>query len=364
MKKILVFIFLMLFSSCSKEKNECQYSLDRLESFKKVNNLYTNASLINFDNEVTSPASAPYGKEELKNLDFNKEVNFKDLYFRIPSKCEIFRKDKAYYIDFPFTDSYDILIDFKDLASYELNSYDFEEIYKKIIKKDKLTNFSKLLENPNTNAKSAYFISHNDKYTYTHFIVKGPLEPIYFTIKEDTTKSMQSENIMADMLMTCYSQGLDPLEVKKDFKDYKNSLNIFASEKVIMDKISIPENFYLNQETDKLKSYLAKDGAYVIGEIIVIEDDKNDNIYDVFNKNSGDLIYPTQIVNMGPIEEDKNHIESSVRMYLPTNTLAGKKYTIDNDDCLLTIFVIGPLKNDNLTKVMAKNIINSIKKLP
>ena len=168
---------------------------------------------------------------------------------------------------------------------------------------------------------------------------------------------------MADMLMTAYCQGDDVIEVNKSFLDYKNSLSVFATRDVEMSGLSlkIPENFYLNQDKENFKSFVAKKDNEVIGEIIMKEDKIDGSIYKALGENSGDVIYPAKIINMGKVSFSDWLLESDVRLYIKENTLTGKKFVIKRENSYLTIIVVGPLANQSLVKSMADSIRDSIR---
>lgn len=168
---------------------------------------------------------------------------------------------------------------------------------------------------------------------------------------------------MADILMTAYTSGEDPYEVRKSFDDYLDSLSIYATRKVDFSDLAlkIPENFYLNQEGDGFKYFLAKDKNEVIAEIIIKECKINGDIYQAYSQNSGQILYPAQIVNMGKINKSKNILEGDVRIYLQNDTLTGKKYLIKTDDSYISLIVSGPLANESLVKSMAESINSSIR---
>lgn len=362
MKKNLILLIIALFSvGCAKENkiNEETYALAKLDNFTQDKSLYTDERLIAYPSSVTKDHRA-YTKKDLDNLDYNKEVKLKDIYFRIPERCEIFKKDESYFVDFPIDPSYKVLISFKNIKV----DYDLIDLSKKIIKennlKDKLR--SKPLKNKFNDIDSAYFISEDGKDRSTHFFIKGQNSTIYFLIKETNTKS--GGKIMADILMTSYLAGNDPIEVRKSFKSYSNNLSVYATKKISLDGLTmkIPENFYLNQEEENLKSYLAKKDNEVIGEIIIKEDKIDGNNYDCYSLNSGDIIYPTQLINMDEVKEKNGILEGEIRLVSRENTLTGKKFVIKKDDTHQTIIIVGPLANKSLVLSMADSIRDTIER--
>lgn len=206
---------------------------------------------------------------------------------------------------------------------------------------------------------SAYFISRDDEYTYTHFFIKSANSTLYFTIKENGTRA--GGKIMSDILMTSYVTGNDPFEVRKTFKDFKDSLSIFATSDVDFADLSlkIPENFLLKQEGDGFKYFLAKEDNEVLGEIIMKEDRLDGSLYDAYSLNSGDIIYPTQLINMGEVSLNNGILEGEIRLYSRENTLTGKKFVLKKKN-YLTIIVVGPLANKSLAISMAESIKESI----
>ena len=117
-KHLKIILLILILTGCSKKENipENTYPLSKLENFSYEDGLYTGERLLDYPSTSDKTASS-YKKTDLDNLDYNKEVRFRDIYFRIPEKCEIFKKDDLYFIDFPLAESYNILISFKSLDS-------------------------------------------------------------------------------------------------------------------------------------------------------------------------------------------------------------------------------------------------------
>lgn len=339
MKK-LVLIFCILLISCEKAPTENYYPMDKI--LEPSNKLYTRNSQIRYPNEVTSPSDGPYKKEELYNLDYNKEVFLADIYFRIPERAKVFEKDSEYFIDFPLSSDYSLTISFKEISKPAEEK--MEEILKEKSYKGDLV--SRPVNNDLSTIKSSYFISKDKDTTYTHFFMGDYL---YFIITEEGSKA--SSAIMADMLMTAYRPADDPKEVKKNFEKY--DLSIYATKDV--GGIKIPENFVLNQEEEGFRSFVARgENKEVIGEIIIKEDEL-DEAKEAFDLNTGPVIYPAFIINMGKVDNN----ESDIRLYLTDNTFSGRKFVIEGDKTT-TVIVAGPLKNKSLVTSMAENIKNSI----
>lgn len=364
MKKTLItLIFALLLVGCkSKERPNLEaYSLSKIQSYSYDQSLYTRVKLMDYPSNTKGLDS--YDKKDLANLDYNKEVKLADLFFRIPEKGQIFKNNNIYYIDFPTSLAYDLVISFEDLSDFY--DYDLIDLSSKIIKEKNLSQkiISMPIKNIMTNLDSAYFISKEGNKTSTHFFIKGDRGLLYFVINEDTSKSNASAAIMADMLMTAYTMPDDPLEINKSFKDHKDALSVFATKDILIDKqkIKIPENFYLHQDDDNIKSFIAKDKNEVIAEIIIKEDKITGDIYEAYSQNSGQILYPAQIVNMGKIKKSKNILEGDVRIYLQNDTLTGKKYLIKTNDSYISLIVSGPLANESLVKSMAESIKQSIK---
>lgn len=360
MKKLLkiILVLLIFVPGCTREGqvDKYTYTLERLDNFKEDDSLYTNSRLIDYPSSVDKDAKT-YEKKDLANLDYNKEIRFRDIYFRIPNKCKIFKKDQTYYIDFPINETYNILISFESIE----NNKDLISLSNKLIEESDKRLISKPVTNKLDRLESAYYITEDGSYTYTHFFIKSENSTIHFTIKENSFKN--APHIMADMLMTAYTSGEDPIEVTKSFGDYKDALSIFASRDVEMGSIrlKIPENFYLNQDIEDFKSFVAKKDTEVIGEIIMKEDQASGSIYKALGQNTGQVIYPTRIVNMGKVSLKDNVLKSDVRLYMKENTLTGKKFVIRKNNSYLIIIVVGPLENQSLVKSMAESINCSIK---
>lgn len=359
MKKTWLIVILAIFLvGCEKKENLTEaYPLDELSEFKKYDELYTGQRLITYPSSVKNNT---YTKKDLENLDYNKEVRMGDIFFRIPERCEIFKKNQTYFVDFPLDLSYKVLISFKSIDE----NTDLMDLSKKVIRdeglKDKI--ISKPIRNSFKGLDSGYFITKDEEYSYTHFFIKSSNTSIYFIIKENIPNL--GGKIMADLLMTAYTAGDDPYEVSKSFRDYKDKLSVFATKEVKMSdlKMKIPENFTLQQDGDGFKYFLAKENNEVIGAILMKEDEVDGNLYDAYSLNSGDLIYPTYLVNMGKVNLDGGILEGEIRLYMKENTLTGKKFVIKKNNTYLTIIVVGPIANKSLAISMADSIKNSIEK--
>lgn len=186
-KTTLILLLTIILLGCEKNKENINqtYPLSELSEFIRDDSLYTGQKLIEYPSLV-SKESPSYTKKDLENLDYNKEVRMGDIFFRIPDKCEIFKKDSSYYIDFPLDLSYDILINFKEID----NKLDLMDLSEEIIEKENLKEnlLSKPIRNKFTDLDSAYFISKDKEYTYTHFLIKSTNSTIYFVIKEKKSK--------------------------------------------------------------------------------------------------------------------------------------------------------------------------------
>lgn len=360
MKKTLLILLFMIFTvGCQKKEENLEetYPLAELGDFTKDDSLYTGQRLITYPSSVTDDI---YTKKDLENLDYNKEIRMGDIFFRIPDRCQVFRKNDSYFVDFPLDPSYKVLLSFKSTD----DNADLMDLAKKVIRdeglKDKI--ISKPIRNSFTDLDCLYFITKDEDYSYTHFFIKSKNSTIYFVIKEN--QANLGGKIMADILMTAYPSGNDPYEVNKSFNDYKDKLTVFASkeEKFADLNINIPENFDLQQEGDGFKYYLARENNEAIGAILMKEDRVDGNLYDAYDLNSGDLIYPTCLINMGKVSLDGGILEGEIRLYMKENTLTGKKFVIKRKNTYLTIIVVGPIANKSLAISMADSIKESIKK--
>ena len=358
-KTLLIALFALLAIGCDKKEENTKeaFPLAELSEFTKDDSLYTGQRLIAYPSSVKNDS---YTKKDLENLDYNKEVRLGDIFFRIPDRCQIFKKEDTYFVDFPLDLSYKVLISFKAMEE----NTDLGDLAKKVIRdedlKDKI--ISKPIKNSFTDLDNLYFITKDEEYSYTYFFIKSTNTTIYFVIKENIPNI--GGKIMADILMTAYFAGDDPYEVSKSFTDYKDSLTVFATKKENFSdlEIKIPENFDLQQEGDNFKYYLARENNEAIGAILMKVDKVDGNLYDAYDLNSGDIIYPTCLVNMGKVSLDGAILEGEIRLYMKENTLTGKKFVIKRNNSYLTIIVVGPITNKSLAISMADSIKESIKK--
>lgn len=377
--KILTILFLsVLLIGCQNNTPKTKENIGQREeiAYQKENNkekkeIETRSSYLSLPSNIQSKETEPYSVKELENLDYNKEFLFENVYIRIPSRAKVNKNDKTYKIELPKSDKHNLDISFSKIENDEiLNEDDLikscEILTTTLGSKEQV--ISKVTSNPMSNIKSAYFISKQNDYHLVHFLVEAPSSKIHFVIKEDRNLSKASDDIMADILAGIYTSNDDPLEVGKDFTDYTDAVDIYAGNKIDLDSFSlnIPDNFTLTQEENDMKAYVSKKNGTIVSEIIVkVQDKDNKNLNDVFDDNSGSIIYPANIVNKGLVETGtvKNfpYLKSGANLYMPAYSLKGDKIVIEGEDKFISIFILGPVTNAAQTKIMTNSILNSIK---
>lgn len=377
--KILTILFLsVLLTGCQNNTPKTKENIGQREeiAYQKENNrekkeIETRSSYLSLPSNIYTKENEAYSVKELENLDYNKEFLFENVYIRIPSRAKVNKNDKTYKIELPKSDKYNLDISFSKIENDEiLNEDDLikscEILTTTLGSKEQV--ISKVTSNPMSNIKSAYFISKQNDYHLVHFLVEAPSSKIHFIIKEDRNLSKTSDDIMADILAGIYTRNDDPLEVGKDFTDYTDAVDIYAGNKIDLDSFSlnIPDNFTLTQDENDMKAYVSKKNGTIVSEIIVkVQDKDNKNLNDVFDENSGSIIYPANIVNKGLVETGtvKNfpYLKSGANLYMPAYSLKGDKIIIEGEDKFISIFILGPVTNAAQTKIMTNSILNSIK---
>lgn len=377
--KILTILFLsVLLTGCQNNTPKTKENIGQREeiAYQKENNrekkeIETRSSYLSLPSNIYTKENEAYSLKELENLDYNKEFLFENVYIRIPSKAKVNKNDKTYKIELPKSDKYNLDISFSKIENDEiLNEDDLikscEILTTTLGSKEQV--ISKVTSNPMSNIKSAYFISKQNDYHLVHFLVEAPSSKIHFIIKEDRNLSKASDDIMADILAGIYTRNDDPLEVGKDFTDYTDAVDIYAGNKIDLDSFSlnIPDNFTLTQDENDMKAYVSKKNGTIVSEIIVkVQDKDNKNLNDIFDENSGSIIYPANIVNKGLVESGtvKNfpYLKSGANLYMPAYSLKGDKIVIEGEDKFISIFILGPVTNAAQTKIMTNSILNSIK---
>lgn len=330
--------------------------------------------LVAYPSKINSKKSSPYSLEDLKNLDYGKDIRFSLQNFKIPNKAEIFSNDLGeYVIDFPKSDEYNISIKFKNLFKEDKNkekadSIDIIDLTNKEIEKNKkLTVKQKALAIYSNYKNAAYAIAEDDSYRHTYLLVESPANVIFFDFIEEKEKSNLSSYIMADILSTMYIDSEDPMFVVKDFRNWKDKLNLYATERIKLDGISIqiPNNMKILQENESLKVFIDQHEDNVVSEVIFTTFDKgDDSLEGGFDKISGSNIPPAYIVPIGQTktEDIKNlkTISSKARLYTESYTLEGYKTTIETKDKFISILVLGPLENNNEIGLLNKNILDTL----
>lgn len=382
-KKLLILAISMFLIACDsgfKDNNttgnetNLAYPFDQMTGFEEDKALYLKSTAPFFYANIKTDPNSAYEKNELTNLDYNKEIIFANMHIRIPERCKIFKSksDDKYIIDFPYSSSYNIFLSFEEVTNTKISGQ--KDILKAcqlsektIDSGERITSHS--LRNKMTNVDSAYFISEKGEQRLTHFFVKTPSSIIHFTITEDKTLSLKSKDIMSDILIAMYKESDDPMEIAKDFTDYTDKINVFATKEVEMGEIKfkIPENFLLNQDKKGIKAYISKVDGEVVSELIIKVDEKDGkSLEEVSSLNSGDIIYPINIVTNGVSEKGDinklSYIRNGSRLYAPNFSLKGDKVVVETKDEFVTFFILGPLNDNDQTSIMTKSIISSIEK--
>lgn len=379
MKILTILILSVLLTGCQNntpkteenigQKDEIAYQ--RETNNKNQRNIETRSSSLSLPSNIQTKENEPYSLKELENLDYNKEFLFENVYIRIPSRAKVNKNDKTYKIELPKSDKYNLDISFRKIENDEILKEDdliksCEMLTATLGSKEQV--ISKVTSNPMSNIKSAYFISKQSDFYLVHFLVETPTSKIHFTIKEDRNLSKVADDLMADILAGIYTTNDDPLEIGKDFTDYTDAVDIYAGNKVDLDSFSlnIPDNFTLTQDENDMKAYVSKKNGTIVSEIIVkVQDKDNKMLNDVFDENSGSIIYPANIVNKGLVEtgtvRNFPYLKSGANLYMPAYSLKGDKIVIEGEDKFISIFILGPITNTAQTKIMTNSILNSIK---
>lgn len=359
-------------SPSQEEKTNTNYPFCQIDGVKEDDSLYTRSNSFSLPSDIKTDQDKAYSKDELANLDYDKEILFSNIYIRLPKRSKIFTDGNKYYIDFPYSESYNIFISFDKIKNDEiLKSKDIlraAEIFSKTINYEE-TRLCKPIRNKMTNIDSAYFVTDKKDRRITHLLVDSPNGIIHFAINENKKLSDKSKDIMSDLLIAMYKEADDPLEIGKDFTDYTKDINVFASKKIDLDdlKIRIPEDFKLSQDKNGIKAFISKKNGNVISEIIMKYDNKDEiKLEDTYDINSGSIIYPANIVtsdlaSFGRINK-VSFMKGKARLYMPSYSLKGDKIVIDTDKGYLSLFVLGPINDNNQTNIMSTSIINSIEK--
>lgn len=359
-------------SPSQEEKTNTNYPFCQIDGVKEDDSLYTRSNSFSLPSDIKTDQDKAYSKDELANLDYDKEILFSNIYIRLPKRSKIFTDGNKYYIDFPYSESYNIFISFDKIKNDEiLKSKDIlraAEIFYKTINYEE-TRLCKPIRNKMTNIDSAYFVTDKKDRRITHLLVDSPNGIIHFAINENKKLSDKSKDIMSDLLIAMYKEADDPLEIGKDFTDYTKDINVFASKKIDLDdlKIRIPEDFKLSQDKNGIKAFISKKNGNVISEIIMKYDNKDEiKLEDAYDINSGSIIYPANIVtsdlaSFGRINK-VSFMKGKARLYMPSYSLKGDKIVIDTDKGYLSLFVLGPINDNNQTNIMSTSIINSIEK--
>ncbi|MBS5989625.1 hypothetical protein [Anaerococcus hydrogenalis] len=402
MKKFLIFLFILIFSSCTKNEGKINsnntsikdnkissssnenkkekrlvYKHDNMEGFVRDDSIVIDRMLGDYPNDVSSDPKDPYTKDELENLDYDKNISLSAFNIRIPKRCMVFSKDGGYVIDFPKNDQYYIEINVKKLfedgekseaeIKDELYTIADKETYNSSIKNANVVQKPILLESDYK--KISYSIIEDSKFSYTNIFMATPTNILEFQIVEDKEKSSSSPYIMADLLSTTYPESEDVDMVAKSFKNFEKNIDLYATEKVDMGEFSLnlPANMKNVQDSDSLTLYESQVSGKTVNQVLIskIKKDKDLDLAKSFALSQGSKIPPAFISPMGEIKEemvhDKLFMKSKVRIYTEQFTKEGEKIAFETENYYVNIILTGPLKNTNKTRLLNDNIINSLK---
>ena len=77
------------------------------------------------------------------------------------------------------------------------------------------------------------------------------------------------------------------------------------------------------------------------------------------------VIYPANIVTNDLVKKDKlegyPYMRAGSNFYLPLYSLRGEKIVIETKESFLTVYVLGPVVDNNQSRIMSTAILNSIK---
>ena len=407
MKKFLIVLFILLFSSCinfdedinksndstikekisansisseKEKKKRLEYKHENIEGFQRDNSLYVERMMGDYPNDISTSSNEPYTKDELKNLDYDKNIFLEAFNIRIPNRCKVYSNTSnknTYVIDFPKSDDYDISINIKKLLEEGKKSED--EIKNELYKISDKETYNSEIENANVvqkpvglesdYKKTYYSIVEDNQFSYTNIFMATPTNIIQFQIVEDKEKSQASAYIMADLLSTTYPESEDFNMVAKSFKSFDKYINLYATEKIDMGDFSfnIPQDMKNIQESEALTVYENQVSGKTINQIIIskIKKDKAIDLKNSFAQSQGSQIPPAFISPMGEVKEEmvkeKLFLKSKVRIYTEQFSLEGEKIAFETKDYFVNIILAGPLKNTNKTQLLNENIINSLK---
>ncbi|MDU0945359.1 MULTISPECIES: hypothetical protein [Anaerococcus] len=407
MKKFLIVLFILLFSSCinfdesinksndctikekisansisseKEKKKRLEYKHENIEGFQRDNSLFVERMMGDYPNDISTSSNEPYTKDELKNLDYDKNIFLEAFNIRIPNRCKVYSNTSnknTYVIDFPKSDDYDISINIKKLLEEGKKSED--EIKNELYKISDKETYNSEIENANVvqkpvglesdYKKTYYSIVEDNQFSYTNIFMATPTNIIQFQIVEDKEKSQASPYIMADLLSTTYPESEDFNMVAKSFKSFDKYINLYATEKIDMGDFSfnIPQDMKNIQESEALTVYENQVSGKTINQIIIskIKKDKAIDLKNSFAQSQGSQIPPAFISPMGEVKEEmvkeKLFLKSKVRIYTEQFSLEGEKIAFETKDYFVNIILAGPLKNTNKTQLLNENIINSLK---
>lgn len=359
-----------------KNEKRIEYSYDYMDGFKRDESLYVDRMLGDYPADLDSSKDEAYKKEELKNLDYDKNISLSMYNIRIPKRALVFSDDNSFIIDFPKSNDYEISIKINKL--FEDGEISEEELKEKLVEYASKKTMEKARDGKNISQSvvnlysdyknAAYSILEDNKFSYTNIFMATPANIINLEIIENKEKSDASPYIMADLLSTAYPEGEDVPIVSKSFKNYENEINLYATEEVDMEDFSfkIPSDMENTQKADQLTVFEKQVSEKTINQILVSKIKKEDKmtLKDTFNLSQGTVIPPSYISSMGKVLEekvnDKTFLKSKVRIYTEQFSLEGEKIVFEEDDYFVSMILTGPLKNTSKTELLNNNIINSL----
>lgn len=365
-----------VFSQKNKKNIKYTYPLDGSMDYKRDDSLSVNRMLFTYPSEVTAKDSSPYAVDDFRNLDYSKDLCYEYLNFRIPQRAQVFSKASGLYaIDFPKNKDMSIRIYFKKIFD---DSNENQVVDTALGFMDSLQEEAEvqILQKPykisSDQMDACYFISQKGNINHTYLFVKAPKNILVFDLVEDRDRSDVSKYLMSDLLSTMYIETEDPINVKKNFESYSKDMELFATEKVDFDSFSlnIPKNMKNLQDDNDFKAFASEKNGNILSYVLIIRSPKASkegqvlDLGQVFDQTSGSSFTSAYIVGMGSVKEEKikesDALSSEIRIYMDNSTSEGVKTSIETNDDFITLIVTGPLANSNETKLLNKNILNSL----
>lgn len=257
---------------------------------RSTNRLFTGKKLSNYDNDVKSAKGEAYTLDEIKNCDFDKELLFNGVHFRIPSKAILTEnpddkaknpEDRQYSLLFPESENYSIYFTLGKVLE-ENGNLTLEETKESLIPATEqfIDRFLKASGLSEKDVVGSYAnVNDGEVFSTSTFFKKDDTETVVclvptanniaaFTFYGYKTNGALG-SLSADLLSTVYRDGEDEPIFAKNFERKLDNATVNAVKEIDAGNFTfkVPEEYSLNYDDEFFKYLDVKDKNEILSQI-------------------------------------------------------------------------------------------------